>query len=208
MALIKTDPSQTKTVIALLVALAAAVSVTVARVNHASAPPKAAAKAKTEESGRAEACVVTSLDRDPSRNPFAKPRSIGSTLKKTARVSRGTMSMSGEKIKVSPWRVDNVEIMRQDAAPAATPMASEEKSPPVFELMATVKGTHSYSAVMRTDGSQTRVVEVGDKMNGGFKVVKIEPDRAVLTDGKDTVSAVRPTGSGERKAESGEKNAL
>ncbi|MHB9036221.1 MAG: hypothetical protein ACYC64_06110 [Armatimonadota bacterium] len=215
MAMIKTDPSQTKTVVALLVVLAMAVGVTISRVSK-SVPPEPIAEAKAENPGKAEAHVTANIECDSGRNPFAKPSLIEAAGKSVETALGGEAArMLADKIKISPWRMDDVELRQQSIAPVpnspqpiARQAVSEEKPPlPEFELMTTVKGSQGYSAVIRTGGSETRVVEVGDKMEGGFKVVKIEPDRAVLTDGRDTIDAKRPLGSGERRAESGEHDA-
>jgi hypothetical protein len=212
----KVDPSQTKTVIALLVALVVAIGVTISRM-HPSAPPEPIAQASVADADKAVACVTESVDADPTRNPFAKPaviQAVGESVETALR--SGAPKMLADNIKISPWRVDNVELTPRAVASvspeghAISPQAIQvEKAPqPEFELMATVKGRLGYSAVMRTNGSETRVVEVGDKMEGGFKIVKIEPERAVLTDGTHIVTAKRPMmGSAERRVESGKHDA-
>jgi hypothetical protein len=62
----------------------------------------------------------------------------------------------------------------------------------VFTLLATVKSDRGFSAVIRAGESEVRVADVGDTLQGGFKVIDLNGDRAVLTDGRETVVAKRP----------------
>jgi hypothetical protein len=68
----------------------------------------------------------------------------------------------------------------------------EPESKPAFTLLATVKGERGFSAVIRTGESDVRIVEVGDLLEGGFRVVMLESWRAVLSDGRETIVAKRP----------------
>lgn len=70
---------------------------------------------------------------------------------------------------------------RQDEAPR-----------PSFKLLATVKSGGVYSAVLRVGESEARVVEVGDVIDGRYKVARLQDNLAVLLDGREVIIATRP----------------
>ncbi|MEN6355964.1 MAG: type II secretion system protein N [Armatimonadota bacterium] len=205
MAFIKTDPSQTKTVIALLVMLVAAIGVTAFRVSH-KVPPPPIARAQTNApiAGRAQAVVMPSIECETSRNPFARPGYVASAKQGENIVDR---NLSGRfapaNVRISPWRPGDVELGNEKIAPitvapqhpAAAQVEAAKETLPVFELMATISGPKGSSAVIEIDQSQAQVVDIGDRVEGGFKVVSIEPERVTLSDGKATIVAKRLMGS-------------
>ena len=202
MAFIKTDPSQTKTVIALLVVLLSTVGVTAYRISP-SDPQKETVKAKTEVASKAHASVSPDTSGESNRNPFAGPAAVDRSGK-TSRFSNSTKlpHMPGLNEKIGPWNPGKISITSEKPIPVVI----NEELLPKFELMSTVKGPDGYCAVIRIDGSDTRVVNIGDRVTGGFKMVAISPDRAVLIKSKIKVIAARPINDGET-TESGE-NAL
>ncbi len=64
-----------------------------------------------------------------------------------------------------------------------------EPERPSFELLATVRSGKRISAVLRIGGSEVRTVGVGDALDGGFVVQELSADRAVLTNGRETIIA-------------------
>ena len=69
---------------------------------------------------------------------------------------------------------------------------SSEKLMPKFTLLATIQCGNSYSAVIKSDGKDERVVDIGDVLDCGFRVKSIDDECAVLTDGRNTIIAKRP----------------
>jgi len=94
----------------------------------------------------------------------------------------GPLPASGGAEKPRPFR----------SAKTAGSAASAGQSKPAFTLLATVRGTLGYSAVIRGSASAARVVEVGDVLERGFKVTHVDSSRAVLTDGREIIVAKRP----------------
>lgn len=79
------------------------------------------------------------------------------------------------------------------AEPNEAEQHSKDEAPrPSFKLLATIKSGGVYSAVLRVGDAQTRVVEVGDIIDGRFKVARIQENLAVLLDGRDVIIATRP----------------
>ena len=209
MGLIKTDPSQTKTVAALIGVLVVAAGVTVVRIKPGPAPQASAASQATA-AATAPAKVTGQRTCDHSRNPFETPASL-TALIAAKRAAPGTVAMaSRDGARANPWREDGeASVQPMDIGPVlpagsvsdpeqtATSEAKTDKKPaepdkPRFTLLATVKGSNGFIAVIRTGDSSVKVVEVGDPVDGGFKVKKIEAGYAVLTDGRDVVIAKRP----------------
>ncbi|MCE5321924.1 hypothetical protein LLG46_01255 [bacterium] len=207
MAFIKTDPSQTKTVIALLVILVAAIGITAFRVSHkAPPPPVEKAQAQVQTANRAQAAVAPYIERETSRNPFARPMYIASAKQGVSIVDRNSSGrVLPANIKMNPWRADGVEFGHEKIAPmdvtqkrtTSVQIEAAKEPVPVFELMATISGPKGSSAVIKTDHSQSQVVDMGDRVTGGYKVVAIEPDHVILTDGRNTLFARRLMRSAE-----------
>ncbi len=83
-----------------------------------------------------------------------------------------------------------------DAGPAQAMDGQGDRSTPeakpVFALLATVRSSSGYSAVIKSGDAGARVVEVGDVMDNGYRVRMITADHVVLTDGRENVIAKRP----------------
>ncbi|MGB9618913.1 MAG: hypothetical protein ACPL7K_00710, partial [Armatimonadota bacterium] len=60
-----------------------------------------------------------------------------------------------------------------------------------YVLLATVRGAGGFSGVIRSAESGPTLVEVGDKVDGCYTVIALNADRAVLTDGRETIVAER-----------------
>lgn len=194
--MIKTDPSQTKMVVVLLVILAIAVVATVMRIHPSQQAAAATTAAATTQADSAAVTVVPAFQ--SSRNPFRRPTTIDAVPAGNGRagiglgsvmVQEGGARRSGE-FKISPLPVASISETGKRAG-----MSADEIKPdtPKFELLATVGGPSGMTAVIRTGESDTRVVAVGDVLDGHYKVQKLEEGRAVLTDGRDTVVVKRPS---------------
>lgn len=215
MAFIKTDPSQTKTVVALLGVLVVALGVTAFRLKPQPVE-KAASQAQesTASSTAPNKGGPIRLDRlrDPFERPaFAREQSIGEELGDREPVDPGhrTMSRSGGSARVEPLDVGSMftvtpgedhrlaeALPRQPGgihSESGSATSIQPKGPkPVFVLLATVRSNTAYSAVIRTGESAPVVVEVGDAVEGGFRVRMITADHVALSDGRETVIAKRP----------------
>lgn len=190
MGIIKTDPSQTKTAVVLIVVLVAAVVVTVVRM-RAAAPAKVVEVATRTTTLQSSASFEPSTQcRYPLRNPFEKPvclRDAAGELVRFADVDSGRTSV--RVVPLNPW----ASVSRSKVEPISAPEVGKPECPlPTFTLLATVKSEKGYSAVIRNGDSDVRVVEVGDRLWNGFIVKCVEPDRAVLTDGRNVIIASRP----------------
>ena len=202
MGIIKTDPSQTKAVVGLLSILAVAIVVTVMRMGGGTEPP---APINNDTDAPKEACLVRSINESPfnsSHNPFISPPDF-----KVARQSEnaeggmpGIEVMAANQIKGN-WNTGDaprIEPLRLGSeikvtAPENTSdKVGAEEAKPEFTLLATVKDQNGWCAVIKTGDSEAKVVEVGDKMDGGFVVKELSAGCAVLADGRDTIIAKRP----------------
>lgn len=215
MAFVKVDPSQRKITAVLMVALLAAVVVTVVRLNPAPSAAPASDQQASAPSGQ-PASAQGEEDYDPSRNPFEGSGSSESSDVAEA-VFRGAppevmeaMAAAGVNA-ANPWRAGAppraelpVEPLRvrpipgTDSSPTASVAVTDRHPPvepkpkPVFKLLATVADGEGCSAVIRTGDSAVRVVEVGDILDGGYKVKSLEAGRVVLTDGREIIVATKP----------------
>lgn len=203
--MIKTDPSQTKAVVVLLLILGAAVVWTVIRVTPGAQQQQQSAASTTEaaEASSASATIVPAFQ--PSRNPFRKPASARSVMGRDARlgvdsgaaiVQEGGARQSGN-FKIGPMPIGVVpsaganQATSDSAQTGSAPKAAEPEKPQ-FALVAIVGGDGGFTAVIRCGESNTRVVGVGDVLEGGYRVEKLEESRAVLRDGRDVVVIKRP----------------
>lgn len=200
MALIKSDPSQNRTVAVLVVVLIGAIGLVFVRLR----PPEAvgsAAKAKAPQAGRvasasgvAEACPFGS-----SRNPFEPPPGLGASMPfdEDQNEAEAAPQSTVRPVEVKPLPLPSPFRLRPSLAapppPAQPPRgAGPESPPPGLVLLATVRDDAGCCAVLRSDDSSVRVVQAGDRVDGGFVVVDVSEDRAVLSDGRDTIVAKRP----------------
>lgn len=201
MAIIKTDPNQTKTAVALIGILVLVVGVTVVRINPGQQATSAAAP-KSTAAANAPVKIKEDAEYVPTRNPFERPASLaaapGMTDMSLPRDKRNEMPMhrwrGGDDSRIAPMPIgqglEAVAPAKSTAAPANG--STETKPKPEFTLLATIKNENGFSAVIRSGESNARVVETGDILEGGYKVIKLEAGRAVLTDGRDKIVAKRP----------------
>ncbi len=200
--MIKTDPSQTKTVIALLAILAVAVVATIMRIHPNLAQPSAAVAGQTAARQVGTAPCVTIIDGQTSKNPFRKPKALREQISRAAmsgiafdmangnNSSARSMNKSGLNFApIGPMPVSTVS----DIKASDTTKADTEKTKTQFALLATVGGPNGMTAVIRIGDSNTRVVSVGDMLDGDYRVAKLEDGRAVLKNGSDIVEIKRPS---------------
>lgn len=193
--MLKHDPSQNKTVVILLVILVIAGVATVARIHPAG---QVKAVARTDN-----AAVQVSADKkvvmpefEPSRNPFFKPSAVKTNKdfdipNEVKTVEVPPLQPPGD-IRVEAIDSNSGQKKESPAASTQPDVNKSETSRPTFTLLAIIGNCSGLSAVIRTNESNTRVVEVGDMVDGGYKVQKLEADRAVLTDGRDIIVVKRP----------------
>ena len=203
--MIKCDPSQTKTVVVLIVILVAAVVFTVVRIHPAGGQQQAAqapaAQASTATSP-AEVSIVPAFA--TSRNPFRRPVGVRSPSSRggvDAAPTRIAVQEASDSrvtpVKIPPMTVTAVPSGAGQSTPApgdakeADPKAKEPDKPQ-FALTAVVGGAGGYTAVISSGENNTRVVGVGDVLDGGYKVQTIEECRVVLKNGRDVLVIKRP----------------
>jgi|LSQX01.3.fsa_nt_gb hypothetical protein len=198
----KADKNSTPMVVALLVILVGAIAITFARINPRSGRQAASEAAQAVAAQAGSGCVSVAPVGSLSRNPFRKPDAIAASK---AEQSGGISSIVQENF-VRPVDAIHLEAMPVNGLPT-TPDAAvgedeiadndadgqDKQAPkPEFDLLATVGGSQGMCAVIRGAGSNTIVVGVGDVIEGGFTVQKIEKGRAVLKNGVDIVVVTRP----------------
>ena len=207
MALIKIDASQTKTAVALVGVLAVAVGVTVVRLKPQGAA-QAADQVQQAQAGSAPVRVTSERVAYRARNPFERPASLpaataGDDNERPGEPPGGRRSAlpvpnpwkSGANATIEPAAPESIFAVRSTPKPPTGPGPAAPdvaKQRPVFTLLATVKSDRGFSAVIKTGQSDIRVVEIADTLEGGFKVIRLDAERAVLTDGRVTVVAKRP----------------
>lgn len=218
MALIKTDPSQTKTVVVLLAVLVVAIAFIAIRLS-----PPAPVAPESEEQPTAASTSASKVGKwsvELARNPFEQPpfpadaaegKNEAAAMARVGPAPRGLTE--GGPVPVNPFAKMSGRLpgaMAAQGAPgmelAPAPAHSLPKGPagapetpdqpsepkPVFTLLATIGDARGLSAVIQCQNAKPRVVETGDVLDGGYRISRIERDRAVLTDGRDTIVAKRP----------------
>jgi len=220
MALIRTDPSQTKTVVLLLCILVMAIGVTVLRLKPAPVTQTASAK-QSEQKQNAPAHQSATTVCNPLRNPFERPKTFGPVTAGSISESIEGLSkdLPGIKRLPNPWRssgavriepfdvgnmskfdkslprsftTPEVGSKETDKQPVLVNDRTNVESKPTFTLLATVRGPEGFSAVISINGAEPRVVEVGDVLEGGFRVKMLTEDHALLSDGRENAIAKRP----------------
>lgn len=190
--MIKTDPSQTKAVVVLLLVLGGAVVATVLRIHPNSARPAVAVAAAAATTRESAAPRVTVTAGPSSRNPFRKPEAVRAAFSREAKSGAGSGAVPVQEGGLSPAGVRLPSM-------SAVPSPSADKSPDAqsdtqtnnseapdlgFELLATVAGPHGITAVISINASKTRVVTVGDVLDGDYKVVRLDQHRAFVANGR------------------------
>ena len=199
----KHNPNQTKTVVILSVVLAGAIVFVFMRLSGGEVSQAAVKQPAVEQKSDTTGGVQVAATRDLARDPFNKPAVFRAAL--DTRDAVEARILSADNTAPNPYAGRDApidltadlavtQLPTSDASKASNtePKPANEKSKPRFELLATVKGSGGWSAVIKTAESVVRVVDVNDIVGSGFKVVRIETERAVLTDGRITVIAKRP----------------
>lgn len=206
MGFIKTDPNQSKAVIPLIAILVGAVVITVMRINPGPAASVAASTASVS-AGVKSAGEIVGESLNTTRNPFKNPGFITAAVESVKSAIDGPSSdeiiqgfgqnqtYSNRPLNTRPFDSGSsiVKIAPMPVPRVEKTLAQEpERLVPVFSLLATIKDSKGYCAVVKTETKSEQVVEVGDILEGGFKVKQIDADHAVLTNGRDIVIAKRP----------------
>ena len=203
MSVLRVNPGQEKTVALLVAALAAAIAVTVFRTHPAASPKVPAAKADQQV---AEVSISVTAGRrrsGPTRNPFVSLDVFRAASDGTGAVSPapgsegrrpGLWQIGGDSRSGPISPLPTLEIRPIGDAPPKGMNGSAGKNEadsarPKFALRATIKGGNGLAGVIRIGDSTVKVVEVGDVLDSGFEVKDLQPGRAVLTDGRDTIIA-------------------
>lgn len=221
MALIRTDPNQTKTVVVLLCILVMAIGVTVLRLKPTPVAQTSSVKQSEQKQNVPAHQSATAVCGNPSRNPFERPKNflpatVGSILESVDGLSRDLPEVgrlpnpwrSSGTVRVEPFDVGGISKFDASSSRSseipATGSKETDKQPiitsdrpnvearPTFTLLATVRSPDGFSAVISINGAETRVVEVGDVLEGGFRVKMLTEDHALLSDGRENAIARRP----------------
>ena len=194
------DPSQKKVVWILMAVLIGAVCVTAIRMKPASQAGPATNAAATSPVASTEGRVEVQVQ-NLSRNPFMAPE-VYATTQARSNAAEMRLPMPGAAPKGGP---DKSAI---GPLPAVQPIAVKmpkstqstgsqqgndpNQAAPAFALLATIQSCGGLSAVIKSSDSTVRVVNVGDTLEGGYKVRALQPGRAVLSNGKDTIVVSKP----------------
>lgn len=178
---------------------------TVARI-HPDTGQQASASAATAAVAQVypESVAVVNASQS-SRNPFRKPDVMRGAFGRSAQAERlptssgdsGPVvvaeggSRTSTSFSINPMPVGELPANATET-PASGQAGKSEPEKPAFVLLATVGGPGGLCAVIRSGESNTRVVAVGDVLEGGYKVQKVETGRVVLKNGRDTVVIKRP----------------
>ncbi|MGI6294841.1 MAG: hypothetical protein ACOX3G_02020 [Armatimonadota bacterium] len=187
----------------LLVILVGAIVVTFVRLSpksaSRSAQPAQPAVAAQAGSGSVTVAPAFSL----SRNPFRQPEAFRILPKKAKDGINVVVQNQGSNGTAPGFQLQAMPIGKLPSSTGASlaegedgddigTSDSQKPAEPEFALLATVTGSNGISAVIRKGGSDTSVIEVGDVVEGGYTVQKIEKDQAVLKNGVDIVVVKRP----------------
>ncbi len=189
------DPSQKRLVWVLMVILISAICVTVYRCSPRTVARSAKAvvtEARTEQTSR----PITVRVRNLSRNPFVAPKEYAFAQARCNAAELG-LPIPGEPgstaDKPAPsGKLPPIQPMVVTAVPSSSSTGGAPSTKPVFELTATIQDADGLSAVIKSNGSVVRVVNVGDTLEAGYKVRALKPDRAVLSNGEDTIIVKKP----------------
>lgn len=185
MALIEVDSSQAKTVTILLLILVIAGVSTAVRMRSRTAGPASAVVKAIPTSAASVSSLPVARPGMPVRNPFKKPTgfSPGTDGASTFYSARGVVASITEVDRhapvsqVQPAAVGELPPFEKEST--ATGFASVEPARPQLELLATVHGPNGWTAVIRWEGAETKIVGVGDVL-GSYRVQRLESTRAYL----------------------------
>ena len=202
MRIIKPAPGQNGLAMVLVIIAVAAIGVTVWRcrqVTTARAMPRA-----IPATGQARRTpTVVEISSTPAGNPFRQPL--------WARASNRADSAEGARIRAGS-DAGRLALPALGCAPmpvsppgnagelVALPGTTTDDAKPMpdLTLLATVSGAGKTYAVIRIGASESKVVRVGDVLDGGFRVKEIRTDIAILTNGADVLVARRENAQGSQ----------
>ncbi len=201
MSMLKYDPKQSKTVAVLLTILIIAIIAIVVRMKHAAAPAQTAQTAQSN-------AIVAGVDQTASikyisnRNPFERSpfvvtdsHGIRDRLASDADMIGKQNSIFSKQMLNKPLPPMHIEVRPKNSVKPKVdlPAVSMETKPiPSFILLATVKGKDGLCAIIKTDDSETKIVQIGDSLKEGFKLQSVDELHAILTDGRNVIIAKRP----------------
>jgi hypothetical protein len=199
MAIIRTDPSQGKTIAALLAVLALAVGVTVYRVQITQSVRAGVIQTPVATEVSVRGISQIGVVGRPARNPFKKPAVLLSDATSSSAGSSAVPMLSGMAVGM-PLPPNHQGLQPLSVAPMMTTSPNETQDSqsvaqdaelPTFVLMATVLTNGKSSAVLRIGDTEVKVVRIGDMVDGRFRLCSLMSDHAELSDGTTKVIAKR-----------------
>lgn len=176
--------------------LIGAICVTAFRIRPRAASSVASPTAEVTEQAATPNRPVDVHVRNLSRNPFRAPDEYSFAQARCNAAELG-LPIPGEPGKskkpgaASAGTLPPVQPVVFSAVATGEP-GDALQAKPTFSLMATIKDAGGLSAVMKCNDSIVRVVNVGDTLEGGYKVRTLKVDRAVLSNGEDTIVVKKP----------------
>lgn len=190
------DPSQKKVVWLLMAILIGAVCVTAIRVRP-SRVSVAAVENRPVEATPASPRVAVQVQ-DLTRNPFRAPEPYAMAQMRTNAAELGLPMPGADEKRASAGKLPSVQplvvsaVRRGGETGESQAGGADLDAKPAFALLATIQSSEGSSAVIKSNDSIVRVVNVGDVMEGGYKVRALKPDCAVLSNGEDTIVVKKP----------------
>jgi hypothetical protein len=191
----KIETGNPAAVVVLLVVLVGAIGFTFVRIAGPRAVDAAPAPTVSVASRPSEGSDNTHFR--PKLNPFKKPAGL-EDMPSSPTAGPGRPALSGQPyspkmmplLPINDFKVEPISGS-SPGRPAQSMTTSSQPEPekPSFTLLTTVRSGNRITGVIRIGDSQVRTVGVGDVLDGGFVVQELSTDRAVLTNGKETIIA-------------------
>lgn len=203
MSFIKNDPSQSKQVAALLAALALAVGFLVFRLKPPPRPaavqqPVAAVSSAEASVARVSMAELAATQRNPFAPPSRDESQVENDVENVKRFNVESVEPLPAPVKITrfdeppDFSVGRVSLVKSPTVEnPAVPADSESGDAAHLTVLAVVADDNGANAVIKI-GDTTRVVEMGDKLENGLEIVRIEKDRLVLSDGKSVYISEKP----------------
>ncbi len=198
MSFTKIDEKQKGLVIVLVVVLLGSIGVTVMRTSAKLKETRLGAtipEKEVEEAGSTRRDVAVDSSYRPDRNPFAVPVEFQahddseSPVVRRADAMASNYSGGASDLDIGPMPVGNLQAVKDGGEGFEADF--EEEPLPEMELTATIGSKGEKSAVIKINDSKEIVVTKGQMVEGKYKVVSIEDDKTVLTDGREKIIAKR-----------------
>lgn len=202
------DPSQKKLVAILMVILVSTICITVFRIAPSGSPEPDRGSGSTSTTATAARRGSEAPVRSISRNPFKAPDAYRPRkLEKAEAASGAPAGMATTEVSVRPLphsvpplginfdtRPEQNNQMQQlhSAGHEAAQIHQAAKIKPAYTLLAVVGGDGKMSAIIKTDESKSRIINLGDVLDGSYRVSEIKIDRVVLTNGRDIILVKKP----------------